>query len=49
MPMDKLLANKEAMKLLSSQNKENTAKLAAMDIPGVQLEPPDKTITVTFK
>jgi hypothetical protein len=49
MPMDKLLANPEAMKLMSSDSPQDRAKLAALNIPGVLLEDPDKAITVSFK
>lgn len=49
MPMDKLLANPEAAKLMGKKGPEVTAKLIELQIPGVLLEDEGKTIGIKFK
>jgi hypothetical protein len=49
MAMDSLLANKEASDLMFSEAADRDAKLAALTIPGLQMEPPDKIIRISFK
>lgn len=49
MPMDKVLANPEAAKLMGKKGPEVTAKLIELQIPGVLLEDEGKTIGIKFK
>lgn len=48
-PMDKVLENSEAMSLLSAGDDSGKHKLAKMDIEGVSMEEPGKTLSVSFK
>lgn len=48
-PMDRVLSNPAALKLMSSKKPEDREKMAAMNIPGVRMESLEKTITVKFK
>jgi hypothetical protein len=48
MPVDKMLGNPKAMELLQSQDEDTIAKIEEMDISGLKLEPPKKTIKVVF-
>jgi hypothetical protein len=48
-PMDKMLGNAEAMKLMSSKKPEDKAKLTKLDIPGVRMEEDGKIVTIKFK
>ena len=47
-PMDRIMGNPDAQRLLMRQAPDSAERLAAMDIEGVRLEPPDKAIEVTF-
>lgn len=48
MPVDKMLGNPKAMELLQSQDEDAIAKIEEMDISGLKLESPKKTIKVVF-
>ena len=48
MQVDKMLGNAKAMQLLQSQDEESIAKIEKMNIEGIKLEPPTKTISLTF-
>lgn len=47
--MDEALKNKTAAKLLSANDPSASDKFADMDVPGIKVEDPDKTITIAFK
>lgn len=48
MPVDKMMSNPEAMKILQANDKDSLAQLEEMDLDGIKLESPDKTIEIQF-
>jgi len=48
-PMDKLLTNPEAMKLMSSKKPEDEARISKLNIPGVRLEDDGTIVIIKFK
>jgi hypothetical protein len=48
MPVDKMIGNAEAMKILQSDDKDSLARIEKMNIPGLKLEDPGKTIEIEF-
>ena len=48
-PMDKLVGNPAAMKLVSSKAPDQDEKIMNLNIPGIQIEDPAKTLTIDFK
>jgi hypothetical protein len=47
--MDEAMKDKAAAKLLSANDPSTSAKFASMDVPGIKVEDPAKTITIAFK
>jgi hypothetical protein len=47
-PIDKFAGNPEAMKVLASKSPDQQERLSKMTIPGVRVEDPTKTITITY-
>ena len=49
MPVDRLLENKDAAKLMASKKTEDRTRIAAMNVAGVRMEDPAKTLGVKFQ
>lgn len=48
MPVEKMMSNPAAMKVMQGDDKDSLAKLEEMDLDGIKLEAPGKTIEITF-
>ncbi len=48
LPVEKLMGNPQALQLMTSKDPNMQKKLLGMDLPGVKLEDPSKTISVSF-
>ena len=47
-PLDKLAGNTDAMKILTTKSPDQQEKLSKLTVPGVQVEDPTKTISITY-
>ena len=47
-PIDKLATNPDAMKIITTKSPDQQEKLSKLTLPGVQVEDPTKTISITY-